>query len=116
MAIVTKQNIGLMALMALCTFDVAGISDMVFMRVGIEVFRPLRDSLQRFVAVETSRCGSRRFGLRLLVAGLALEAPFLVAIRGKCGLFLGDGEPGQEHGKCSKKAKYPFKHSISPCK
>ena len=77
--------------MALRACDIAAIGDMVLMRIPLEIFRPLGNSLDRFVAFETCLTGSRRCWLGLRMARIAGEAPCLMAVGGKIGLFLDRG-------------------------
>ena len=91
MALVAQGDIRLVTVMALRAFDVAAIGDMVLMRIPLEIFRPLGNSLDRFVAFETCLTGGRRCWLGLRMARIAGEAPCLMAVCGKITLFLDRG-------------------------
>ena len=77
--------------MAIRAFDVAALGDMVVVWIPLEIFRPLSNSLERFMAFETCLPGGGLFWLCLPMACLAGEAPLLMAVRGKVTLFLDRG-------------------------
>ena len=99
-----------MAAMAFGAFKIAGFRYMIFVRVFLEVLRPLGNSFHRLVAAETRLRGCRRFGLRLLVASIAWNVSFLVTVRGKNILSLRGGNAGPYYGRYGAKAKYSSDH------
>jgi hypothetical protein len=109
MALSTYHDIGLMALVALRAFNVASVRQMILVRVLLEIFGPIGNGLERFVAGNASLLGCRCFGLFLPVAARARNAGFLVAVRSK-GTFLGQNQTGTENNRCDGEPKYPLNH------
>ena len=97
--------------MALRACDIAAIGDMVLMRIPLEIFRSLGNSLDRFVAFETCLTGGRRCWLGLRMARITGETPYLMAVRRKAALFLDGGQSGPEHCYNCSQTKYPFKQA-----
>jgi hypothetical protein len=111
MALIAQWDISLVAVMALRTFDVAAIGYVVLVRIPLEILRPFRYSLDRFMAFKTCLPGGRRCGLGLRMTRLASEAPFLMAVRGKNTLFLDRSESGPNQSCDRSQAKYPLNQS-----